>query len=487
MENNPTQPSGRRRQPRKTSPAAMLLRIGAGLGVLLVVGIFAAQSWIHSYIRSESFRLRTENALGKAFHANAQLSLPQHSSSSLYVDSLTATGIKADPSRADTPGARFRSVQMQGVRVELDLMAILQRTWRIGSLSMQRLELDLDRPAAGLLHGADPTGASDSTPAPTVRSSPGLISKILPNRTEIESIKAERADVSKAGAALRKTRLTLKPAGKDWEVLAEDGEFTTAALTLDKPIELKSANLTVKKGLTVLKNANLLFASGGQSKLAGHWETDGNSEVHADLENINIEPFLPKWWRTRFFGSVDGTLNILQAAGKQPELDALLRLKGGRLESLPLLSELDAFLGTPRFKTLPIRSGSVKVRRAGDVTELNDIQLDADGMLRIEGAITVREGKLDGALRVGISPSLIQWLPTGRGKVFEENRDGYIWTPVRVSGTADFPQEDLSKRLVQAAAGAVIDSLQNIQKNPQNVPNAVKGALDTLKSILPGR
>jgi hypothetical protein len=184
---------------------------------------------------------------------------------------------------------------------------------------------------------------------------------------------------------------------------------------------------------------------------------------------------------------VDGTLNILQAAGKQPELDALLRLKGGRLESLPLLSELDAFLGTPRFKTLPIRSGSVKVRRAGDVTELNDIQLDADGMLRIEGAITVREGKLDGALRVGISPSLIQWLPTGRGKVFEENRDGYIWTPVRVSGTADFPQEDLSKRLVQAAAGAVIDSLQNIQKNPQNVPNAVKGALDTLKSILPGR
>ena len=101
--------------------------------------------------------------------------------------------------------------------------------------------------------------------------------------------------------------------------------------------------------------------------------------------------------------------------------------------------------------------------------------------------ITVREGKLDGVLRVGISPSLIQWLPSGRGKVFEENRDGYIWTPVRVSGTTDFPQEDLSKRLVQAAAGAVIDSLQNIQKNPQNVPNAVKGALDALKSILPGR
>lgn len=487
METNPTQPTGRRRQPRKTSPAATVLRIGAVMSAMLVFGIFAAQSWIHSYIRSEPFRLRTEAALGKAFHANAQLSLPQHSSSSLYVDSLTATGVKADSSRPDTADARFRSVQMQGVRVELDLMAILQRTWRIGSLSMQRLDLDLNGPATGPAKSADPSNEPDSNPAHTSRPSPSLLSKLLPNRTEIQSIKAERADVSKAGAALQKTRLTLKPVGKDWEILAEDGEFTTTALTLTKPIELKSANLTVKKGLTVLKNAHLMFASGGQSKVTGQWATDGNSEVHADLENINIEPFLPNLWKTRFFGNVDGTLNILQSAGKQPELDALLRLKGGRLESLPLLSELDAFLGTPRFKTLPIRSGSLKVHRAGDVTELKDIQLDADGMLRIEGSITVREGKLDGALRVGISPSLIQWLPSGRGKVFEENRDGYIWTPVRVSGTTDLPQEDLSKRLVQAAAGAVIDSLQNIQKNPQNVPNAVKGALDALKSILPGR
>ena len=37
------------------------------------------------------------------------------------------------------------------------------------------------------------------------------------------------------------------------------------------------------------------------------------------------------------------------------------------------------------------------------------------------------------------------------------------------------------------AAGAVIDSLQNIQKNPQKAPEALKGVLDAVKSILPGR
>jgi hypothetical protein len=157
------------------------------------------------------------------------------------------------------------------------------------------------------------------------------------------------------------------------------------------------------------------------------------------------------------------------------------------LESLPLLSELDAFLGTPRFRTLAIRNGSAKVHREGQVTEVKDIELDADGVLRLEGALTIRDGKLDGTLQLGISPSLVQWLPSSRNKIFEENRSGYLWTPVHVSGTTDLPQEDLSKRLLQTAAGVVIDSLQNIQKNPQKAPEALKGVLDAVKSILPGR
>ena len=102
-------------------------------------------------------------------------------------------------------------------------------------------------------------------------------------------------------------------------------------------------------------------------------------------------------------------------------------------------------------------------------------------------SIGFREGKLDGTLRLGISPSLVQWLPSARSKIFEETRGGYLWTPVHISGTTDLPQEDLSKRLLQTAAGAVMDSLQNIQKNPQKAPEALKGVLDAVKSILPGR
>ncbi len=487
METTPAPQSSQRRQQRGTSPAAILVRVGLGLLAFFIVCIFAAQSWLESYLKSESFRVRVETAIGKKFHANAQLSLPQRSSNSLYIDSLAATGIKADPSQTDTADARFRSIQLQGVRGELDLMAILKRVWRIESIHIQRADVDLDPPAAAPSSETTPIEAADSPPTQQHNSKQSWIAGLLPTRTELQSIKAERADVSKLGISLRKTRLTLKPVEKDWEMLAEDGELSFAALSLSKPIELKSAQISIKKELTVLKQAHLMFPSGGQTKVTGQWESSSASDVHADLENINIEPFLSKWWQTRLLGSVDGSLSVKKSAGKPQQVDASLRLKGGRLESLPLLSELDTFLGTPRFRSLAIRSGSAKIHREGQLTELNDIELDADGVIRIEGALTIRDGKLEGTLQLGISPSLVQWLPGARSKVFEENRAGYLWTPVHISGTTDLPQEDLSKRLLQTAAGVVIDSLQKIQKNPQNAPEAVKGVLDAVKSILPGR
>ena len=491
METTPPPSSTHRRQHRGGSKSPILVRATIALVAIFIAGIFTAQQWLESYLKSDSFRLRAETMIGKAFHSHAQLSLPQRSSNSVYVDSLAAIGIKADPSNSDAIDARFRSAQLQGIRAEIDLMAILSRVWRIGNLNIQSADLDLDPPAPDSLPKLAPLEASERSPADRQGSRRSWIATLLPNRTEIQSIKAERADVLKSGAALRKTRLTLKPMGKDWELLAESGDLSIAAMPLAKPIELKSAQVSIKKELTVLKQAHLLFASGGQTKVTGHWESGGDSDLHADLENINIEPFLSKWWQNRLFGTVDGNLSLKKTGGKTQQLDALLKLKGGRLESLPLLSELDAFLGTPRFRTLAIRSGSMNVHREGQRTELKEIELDADGLLRVEGDLTILDGKLNGTLLLGVSPALLQWLPAARSKVFEENRGGYVWTPVHISGTTDLPQQDLSKRLLQTAvsgaAGAVIDSLQNIQKDPQKAQDAVKGVLDAVKSILPVR
>ena len=167
-------------------------------------------------------------------------------------------------------------------------------------------------------------------------------------------------------------------------------------------------------------------------------------------------------------------------------------MNGGKLESLPFLAELDAFVGSPRFRQIPLKTASAKLRRSARCTELSNLDLDADGLLRIQGNLLIENGTLNGQLKIGISPTLIQWLPGARSKVFTESRDGYIWAPMQLSGSVDQPVEDLSSRMAVAAVESVTETVGKIPRGvPQNlqqvVPEAAKGLLDAVKSILPNR
>ncbi|MGB8356693.1 MAG: hypothetical protein WCD79_22535, partial [Chthoniobacteraceae bacterium] len=74
-----------------------------------------------------------------------------------------------------------------------------------------------------------------------------------------------------------------------------------------------------------------------------------------------------------------------------------------------------------------------------------------------------------------ITPSSLQWLPGSQEKVFTASHDGYVWTTVRLTGPLNSPKEDLSPRLVAAATGAVIDTVNGVI---QQVPggDAIKEA-----------
>jgi hypothetical protein len=69
---------------------------------------------------------------------------------------------------------------------------------------------------------------------------------------------------------------------------------------------------------------------------------------------------------------------------------------------------------------------------------------------------------------VGVTASSLQWLPGSQSRVFTVAHDGYFWTPVHLKGPVSHPHEDLTKRLVAAAAGELLknsgDTLQDAAK-----------------------
>ena len=58
--------------------------------------------------------------------------------------------------------------------------------------------------------------------------------------------------------------------------------------------------------------------------------------------------------------------------------------------------------------------------------------------------------------------------PGSQSRVFTVSHDGYYWTPLRLSGSVSHPHEDLTRRLVAAAAGELLknsdDTLQDTAK-----------------------
>ncbi|NBV87154.1 MAG: hypothetical protein EBS01_13040, partial [Verrucomicrobia bacterium] len=469
-----TVPPKSKRSAKKKPP--ILLWGFAALSLCGVAALFTAQAWLEGYLKSDAFRLKTESAIGRTLHAQATLDPLQRQGTALQSNSAKLNGLE---------GAFFRSASVQSPRAELDLNGLWSRKWKLTALNFQRLDVDLDAQRA-------PSTAPEDAPVP--KPIPPWLASLLPNRTEIASIRTDRASFTGKGAGLEQTRLEAQPVEGGWSIDLANGNLRWPGLP---SMELTQARLTCKSGGSgecILRSARLLFKAGGQATLTGQWSRESPAEFHAQLENLTLQPFLPQWWQARLHGALQGNLHYAQTAADLPgELTGELRLSNAKLEALPLLSQLDSFLGVPRFRQVPLKSASARIVKTASKTELKEIDLDADGLLRLRGSAVVEGGQIQGAFRLGIAASLLHWLPGAQSQIFADSKDGYVWAPFEISGSVDHPEENLSTRLaastlnaVRGAANGVINAAEKVLPNqPKNLPEAAKGILDAAKSILP--
>jgi hypothetical protein len=88
-------------------------------------------------------------------------------------------------------------------------------------------------------------------------------------------------------------------------------------------------------------------------------------------------------------------------------------------------------------------------------------------------------------VQLGVTPSSLQWLPGSQERVFTVSRDGYLWSPVRISGLAAKPKEDLSPRLAAAAKSALFDTAEGAAQDATgSAKGLLKGAQDAAKGAL---
>lgn len=424
--------------------------VGA-LALLILLVPVGVSFWVNAYLRSPEFVELVAGETGKATQTEATFGPFEWTGTSAYSERASLQG----------RGGAVQNLEARQVRASVNWRAIFQGVWRLDELQIASLEGTFVEP--------------EERP-PVSSKSPAQASGWLPTKFELGGARIADADLAIGTARLTDTKLEIRPDGRGWSFSGKGGRLHVPGFP---EADVTDFRARTQGGEFFLTQANLRLGAGGKISLSG---ATNERRLRASWSGVRMADIQNFPGKEHVFGmlSGDATANPGETTGK-------LQLHEGRIDNLPVLNQVAEFTRTPSFRSLPIQDGSADFRRTSAGWDFRNVNIESRGLLRLEGAINVgADRSLAGNFRVGVAPQTLRWLPGSRERVFDEERDGYVWTTLTVGGTLDHPTEDLSGRLVDAMGQAVIDTGASILENaPERAIDGAKGILDILLPTRP--
>ena len=242
------------------------------------------------------------------------------------------------------------------------------------------------------------------------------------------------------------------------------------------------------------QRGNQLFVTASRLRIGERGEmtvsgevSGGRSEWKGTFNQLPIETatspetgFIPADWRAELHGELAGDFSVVASGTGAPRYNVRVSLTNGELAALPLLDQVAKITRIERFRRLPLHRAQATVQQDEDgVIRVSALNVESRGLLRVEGAFTIRQGAIDGTVYVGVPQTVLQWVPGAQERVFTTQREGFYWTPVKLSGLAAHPNEDLSQRLLAAAAE------ESVRAVKESVRESAKGVIDAISPLVP--
>lgn len=456
-----------------------------GLGLILCIGIWIA---ITSYLSGDDFRSLLEKRAAKGMKVDSVAISPlEWGGDSLSTKSLKAQG-----------GHLLQELEISNLEAEVNRSAILDRHFQISNLQAESVSVRFVKPQhsiptdTGTLtiqppaeaeQPAPPTlpeesneiaGASPSPDQPSGQKAPHSPSwwkeHILPTKYSLNKAAINRINLSYENGekkySLNDVKLTVtpEPGNQEYRVLLQGGNFSLPHELAAKG-SIQSALVRYRPDRVSASDSRITLNNGGYLDIEGEYLIPEKSWwTSLVARDIKCSDLLPEDWKQKIEGVIQGTARVRQESGNTPEASGSVKIDKGAITALPILDTMAAFTGTSKFKRIQFNKAEANYDYRGEMIHIKDIVLSSEGLLRIEGNISIDKDKtLRGQLKVGVLPGVLSHIPGAEEKIFlpenNEGKMGLLWANINLSGTTDHPREDLSARLITAAGERLFGSL----------------------------
>lgn len=455
----------------KISTIRLVVWAVAAFAVAFVLLALLPMPILQSLLVSDRTRIAAETALAQSIGMHGQFAEFSRSNDSLH-------------------SARYEGVAGNAKLLAEDIRAVPRLVgWPGGTLRLDGLTI---RSAKITINEKPLKSAEDKTSTTAKEENsqamPPWLKLLLPARFEMSPATIHSGNVEMYGLfALRGFRARISIEGKGVRIRAEDA-------TISSPwpgswrVDLLDM-LAIGGELRLVSLQCRLDGTDATATATGNWSGHAGAQHHILLKRVPLAVLLPDYSR-KVSGELGADLQVRSEAadGLAWSVGGDLDASGTRLTNMDALATLARLAGDDRLHSLDCQVAKAHINydyRNGE-TQITDITIESLGLLRVEGRLSIQPDRsIDGALDLGMAPSLLKSIPGAKSFVFTTRRGDYLWTPVRVSGSLDSPETDLPARLAAAIpAGLLVEPAAAANKVGETVTESTEGAARKAGSLL---
>ena len=448
-------------------------------GVLFLFVIFIFTS---SYLKSGKFKTLIESKISQNLNIDGEFDEFNWSGATLNSNTFSAKGY------IDSPLSKLR---VNGIRANINLGAIKNKTWEVSSVDINQLNFLVDES-----ENKFPNLYKNNVNGFNQNESNWLKKMFFPDKLIVKSFRVNNINFDF-------NNYPLNILGRGISLNAEESSvsnsykieaFNGGIWINDFPkLLLKEGHFRNVGNKIIMDSFDFNLFDESRARIFGEVIASKPPflDVECKLSDLPADMILPEDWIKKLKGLINIDINI-NGSIDDPAIQGSAQLIDGRLEALPILNRIDEFLGTSKFRKLALNEFNINY----SVGKSNSVNIDqfyslTRGTVCFTGILSYKDKKIhSGKYMIGITPDTLKWLTLSKkeilnsvflfnkedafNRVFDESidndkfkipPDGFKWAVCQINADSPDPfTNDIRNQIINSGGLALWAELYGLSK-----------------------